>query len=642
MAESPEESVFHLAKQGDLQAIAIFLNQRLASKDSQVKLLKPQAGCLQMLLKVPQKAALEPLIGILQQQLLALRPDPFQIVRIYRPQPGTKTAHLIHKFAFPLEEPKDEDSTERLSVGEFLAHIRSVEDLQALEDHPFVTDKCPQCGYEFGGLDALPVFWDCMSCGWTDDLSHLASRETGSETSQQQEIDRILSQYLLEAGLVNEAQIQVAFIDQQTTHLRLGEALVQRGWINETTVEYMMEKIVLPEQGGLFDPSNLRLSRRLVKNLLVQHSSIHAEDSSQDTQELDTSPTHQSLDPASVIPSRDVSATTLEPNVSIEAQLLDTAISNLDRAETSDDGLDRSVEPPTLGAELETQGLNTASATQDADIPSVPHDLELPSEIELHELDVPITHELDSALDLQALDITPDSQAVDMAVDSKVPDPPLDSQNQDMAANAQDLELELAIEQHDSDTPATTQTPEAALDDQDLNAPPGPQDLDTSADPQELEHSLDSQELDEALGPHMPDLVLAPQGLAVAANSQDLDISAVPHDPDIQHPPDIQQGRLQELNALATPQTLGAVSEDHEPISSEVQELNTPGPSQQLDAGVTHQVLEKAPAHLHSDEATAAAEFGLPESHPLKAIESLEFNERDTLKLLDLDEEEDF
>ena len=180
MADSPEENVFHLAKQGDLQAIAIFLNQRLASKESQIKLLKPKDECLQMLLKAPKKIALEPLIEILHQQLLSLRPGPFTMVRIYRPEPGTKTAHLLHKFAFPKEERKEiskvSQPQHRYSIGEFLAQVSCVEDLQAIENHPFVTDQCPQCGHEFGALETLPVHWDCKSCGWSDDLSHLAPK----------------------------------------------------------------------------------------------------------------------------------------------------------------------------------------------------------------------------------------------------------------------------------------------------------------------------------------------------------------------------------------------------------------------------------------------------------------------------------
>ena len=281
MVSSPEENVFRLAKQGNLQAIAIFLNQQLAGKESQIKLLKPQESCLQMLLKAPKNKALEPLIEILHQQLLSLRPESFNMVRIYRPQPGTKTAHLIHKFVFS-EEPEiaheTPQSSYRYSIGEILAQVHCMEDLQRLKNHPFVTNTCPQCGEAFSSQQALPVYWDCLSCGWQDDLNHWAPALEGDPASHQHSIkanidNKTLGRYLVEADLVTEAQIQVVLADQGSIGLRLGEALVNRGWINETTLQYLIQKVVLPERAGYLNPSNLRLSRKLVKNLLTSEAS---------------------------------------------------------------------------------------------------------------------------------------------------------------------------------------------------------------------------------------------------------------------------------------------------------------------------------------------------------------------------------
>jgi hypothetical protein len=57
-----------------------------------------------------------------------------------------------------------------------------------------------------------------------------------------------LGAYLLEAGLVSPDQINVALNDQQATGMKFGEVLVARGWLKEVTVEWIMEKVILPER----------------------------------------------------------------------------------------------------------------------------------------------------------------------------------------------------------------------------------------------------------------------------------------------------------------------------------------------------------------------------------------------------------
>lgn len=57
-----------------------------------------------------------------------------------------------------------------------------------------------------------------------------------------------LGSYLVDAGLINRAQIEVALNDQKVTGMKFGEILVTRGWIKQQTVEYIMEKVVLPER----------------------------------------------------------------------------------------------------------------------------------------------------------------------------------------------------------------------------------------------------------------------------------------------------------------------------------------------------------------------------------------------------------
>ena len=57
-----------------------------------------------------------------------------------------------------------------------------------------------------------------------------------------------LGNYLVDAGLLTQEQIYSALSEQKSTGKRLGEVISSRGWTNQQTIEYMMEKVILPEQ----------------------------------------------------------------------------------------------------------------------------------------------------------------------------------------------------------------------------------------------------------------------------------------------------------------------------------------------------------------------------------------------------------
>jgi hypothetical protein len=57
-----------------------------------------------------------------------------------------------------------------------------------------------------------------------------------------------LGGYLLEAGLLTTDQVDVALNDQHATGMRFGEVLVVRGWLKEKTIEWLMQRVILPEQ----------------------------------------------------------------------------------------------------------------------------------------------------------------------------------------------------------------------------------------------------------------------------------------------------------------------------------------------------------------------------------------------------------
>jgi hypothetical protein len=57
-----------------------------------------------------------------------------------------------------------------------------------------------------------------------------------------------LGAYLIEAGLLSDAQVQVILADQLSTDLRFGEIAAVRGWVKQQTIDYLMDKIVVPER----------------------------------------------------------------------------------------------------------------------------------------------------------------------------------------------------------------------------------------------------------------------------------------------------------------------------------------------------------------------------------------------------------
>lgn len=290
-----QTKILKLAQQGNQQAIAVVLNRHLMPKGAHIK-VKHKDDCLQILLHTPQKAQQSTLIQMLRDQLLMLHPAGFSSVKIYNPHPGKKTASLIHEFRLSNSAPsptrnaarpdipapsqssvpphrQTPPAPQRSSVAEVLLHMSSLEDLKVLKDHPFFTGKCPRCGSPYIQQDPPPVYWDCQECGWEDNLSQLVPQTNSDNANQKNFADsKKLGNYLMEAGLLTSAQIEVALADQQITGMRLGEVLVRRGWVKEETIEYLMQKVILPERTSSQDQSTsyMELSRKLLKTLMSQ------------------------------------------------------------------------------------------------------------------------------------------------------------------------------------------------------------------------------------------------------------------------------------------------------------------------------------------------------------------------------------
>lgn len=82
--------------------------------------------------------------------------------------------------------------------------------------------------------------------GWVKErtIQFLLNRANQSlKESQNLSVSAQIGTHLVEAGLVTQAQVEQALLEQQTSNKRLGEILVNHGWVTSQTVEYMMKLI---------------------------------------------------------------------------------------------------------------------------------------------------------------------------------------------------------------------------------------------------------------------------------------------------------------------------------------------------------------------------------------------------------------
>jgi hypothetical protein len=72
-----------------------------------------------------------------------------------------------------------------------------------------------------------------------DKTSGLSTRSTKSTP---------LGEYLIDAALVSPEQVQDALEEQKKSFMPIGQILSRKGFVNQQTVEYLIEKVILPEQ----------------------------------------------------------------------------------------------------------------------------------------------------------------------------------------------------------------------------------------------------------------------------------------------------------------------------------------------------------------------------------------------------------
>ncbi len=79
--------------------------------------------------------------------------------------------------------------------------------------------------------------------------------------------------YLVEAGILSEAQVNMALAEQKNIcNMSFGKILVNRGWVKEQTIEYLMQRVIIPErlaQKSSFSDLELNLTHQKRKSPYV-------------------------------------------------------------------------------------------------------------------------------------------------------------------------------------------------------------------------------------------------------------------------------------------------------------------------------------------------------------------------------------
>lgn len=80
--------------------------------------------------------------------------------------------------------------------------------------------------------------------------------------------------YLIEAGLLSPAQVEVVLSDQELTGMRFGEILVSRGWLKSQTIEFLFQNVILPRR--TLAKQALETARKEAVDHLKQANATHS------------------------------------------------------------------------------------------------------------------------------------------------------------------------------------------------------------------------------------------------------------------------------------------------------------------------------------------------------------------------------
>ncbi|MBW4575740.1 MAG: hypothetical protein KME08_10695 [Aphanothece sp. CMT-3BRIN-NPC111] len=200
-----QQNILEVAKQGNPRAITALMNRFLKSKGITVKVALKDS-CLHVMLEAAHTPNKQALIPLVRQRIADLEVETIKTVRVYGRQIGREFSAWIDEFTLIFDARSSEP-------------VASVTNPVVVQDEPIPkpTPTKPE---------TIPNYLPTITSA---EVKHLGA-------------------YLVEAELLSEAQVEVALADQRATGVRFGEILVARGWLKQKTIEYLMEKIILPER----------------------------------------------------------------------------------------------------------------------------------------------------------------------------------------------------------------------------------------------------------------------------------------------------------------------------------------------------------------------------------------------------------
>jgi len=108
--------------------------------------------------------------------------------------------------------------------------------------------------------------------------------EDVERTPEERVGEKRLLVYLLESGLVTDGQLQVLQYDREMTGRCFSEILIDRGWVRKQTLDFLIDRVIIPEQRAKRNHSNYAPNRRmepisaLGKAYLEQQQQVKKED----------------------------------------------------------------------------------------------------------------------------------------------------------------------------------------------------------------------------------------------------------------------------------------------------------------------------------------------------------------------------
>jgi hypothetical protein len=104
----------------------------------------------------------------------------------------------------------------------------------------------PESSKNTAGSEATSIHSAQSSSGVEESQATAAENSVPSPSLSSS--SKCIGNYLLEAGLLSAAQVDVILSDQASTGMRFGEIAVSRGWLKEQTIEYLMKHLIMPQQ----------------------------------------------------------------------------------------------------------------------------------------------------------------------------------------------------------------------------------------------------------------------------------------------------------------------------------------------------------------------------------------------------------